>query len=598
MIDTLVRTGTIYAARSAAVTGAPDRPAPRPHRRGRHHISPVRLAAPWAALAVALILWLVSLPGLRDAPVSQYGLIAAGPGTYPAALLAVLVAFVLAVRFRNPVAAGAAIVGLIAVERLTTSLITEVAPYSWTYKHIGVADYIQDHGSLARGVDIYSGWPGLFAVTASFSEVTGLSPITIAHWFTTGVHLAIAGLVVVAARSWGLERLPALTAAFLVEATNWVAQDYFAPQAVAFILMLAFFAVVGRFRNHPSALSVVVALILFAAIVVTHQLTPYWVMLATGLLVVTRRLRPWWILAPMAALAGIWLLLNWEMASHFLFFSADPISNAKSNIPTLGVLGQQVTSLVMRSLSVSYLMLAAVCAVIGRRNHAPILAPCILAFSPILILGGQNYGGEAIFRVFLYSLLGCALLVAAPLTAMLQARLVRAGAIMVILAWLVGASAQGYFGGWSANLMTRQQVDFADELLNKVPFPSYVTVAAPVWPERVNGRYAEFARFKRDYDSPMIYSANLVGSNFDTEASYATFMKLIAGRTGGRNYLIISEQMRVYDWYFGILPPRALDNLEKRMRRDPRWTVVHQDEKVIVFRAQEFTPRRNLVRWP
>ncbi|GGQ40423.1 hypothetical protein [Couchioplanes azureus] len=598
MTDTLVRTGTVYVARSAAITGAPPRPAPRPHRRGRHHISPVRVAAPWVALAAALVLWLVSLPGLRDAPVSQYGLIAAGPVTYPAALLAVLIAFVLAVRFRNTVAAVTVTVGLVAVERLTTSLITEVAPYSWTYKHIGVADYIQDHGSLARGVDIYSGWPGLFAVTAHFSEVTGLSPIAVAHWFTTGVHLAIVGLVIVAARSWGLDRLPAVTAAFLVEATNWVAQDYFAPQAVAFILMLGFFAVAGRFRSRPSPLSVGAALVLFAAIVVTHQLTPYWVMLATGLLIVTRRLRPWWILLPMAALAGIWLLLNWEMASHFLFFSADPISNAKSNIPTVGVLGQQVTSLVMRSLSVSYLMLAGVCAVAGRSKHRPILAPCILAFSPILILGGQNYGGEAIFRVFLYSLLGCALLVATPLTEALQARLFRAGAVVILLAWLVGASAQGYFGGWSANLMTRQQVDFADDLLTNVPFPSYVTVAAPVWPERVNGRYAQFARFKRDYDSPMIYSANLVGSNFDTEASYATFMKLIAGRTGGHNYLIISEQMRVYDWYFGILPPRALDNLEKRMRRDPRWTVVHDDHKVIVFRAREFTPRRNLVHWP
>ena len=75
------------------------------------------------------------------------------------------------------------------------------------------------------------------------------------------------------------------------------------------------------------------------------------------------------------------------------------------------------------------------------------------------------------------------------------------------------------------------------------------------------------------YDYPMIYEAKLVGNDFDTASSYHKLIKIASGRTAP-TYLIITNQMKIYDWYFGILPLHALDHLEVRLRNDTsHWSV-------------------------
>ena len=41
--------------------------------------------------------------------------------------------------------------------------------------------------------------------------------------------------------------------------------------------------------------------------------------------------------------------------------------------------------------------------------------------------------------------------------------------------------------------------------------------------------------------------------------------------------------MRLYAWYFGILPLDALPNLKKRIHEDPRWVQVYDDQGVTIF---------------
>jgi hypothetical protein len=536
---------------------------------------------PWGVLAGALIAWGAALPTLSGAAVSQFGLLASGSPLLLVSILLVVVGFLAAVRRGQIRAAAAAVVAMVIVQRATVPLATAVPLYSWTYKHLGVVDYIGRHGHVARGVDIYNGWPGLFAATAWFSKLSGVAPITIAHWFTPAVHLLLAGLIAVLARSWGASALVGVAAAFIVESLNWVGQDYYSPQATALVLAVAMLVVVGLAQRRPVGAWLIV--LLFSAITVSHQLTPYWLILATTLLSVARRLRPRWLPAVLAAIAGCYLALNWNVASHFPLLSFNPVANAQSNIATTGVFGQIVTSDVVRALSVFLWSIAALAAVVDWRRKRPVLTRAILAFSAFLILGGQGYGGEAIFRVFLYALPGCALLVAPLLVAAAQAKLAVRGLAWVAAAAAVTASAQGYFGGWFANRMTPDQVRFSQQLLARAAFPSYLTVAAPVWPERPTGRYVAFARFKAGYDYPMVYAAKLVGARFDNSKDYAAFTHLIADRKGGPTYLIISRQMEIYDWYFGILPLGALENLRSQMLHDPRWKVVFSTTQFIVF---------------
>ncbi len=542
-------------------------------------------AGRWLILA-ALGMWLVSLHTLRSAVLSQFGLLFTASPLFLGSMLAVAAAFLVSIRSRLFAEASVALVLASLFERLPTTLATDVPLYSWTYKHLGVVDYIQQTGQLAHGLDVYQGWPGLFAMTAWFSDITGVDPLTIAHWFTPVMHLALIGLTYALARVWKLGPYPALVAAFLVEVLNWVAQDYYSPQAIGLLLAVGFLIVVGL--SLRMAVATPLALIIFAALVITHQLTPYWLMIACLALVLFRRLQPRWLIVAMVALAGAYLAFNYDVASHFSLLSFNPVQNAQSNVPTVGVFGQRVTSLVVRALSVLMWVSAVVCMWFQRRRGEAVLAPGVLALSAFVLLGGQGYGGEAIFRVFLYSLPGCALLIAPVVTRVLSAKLPWAVLMSVVVIGCVAASAQGFYGGWFANRMSRAQVDEAHNLLATAAYPAYLTVAAPVWPERSTGRYVPYAEWTLPgdptYDYPMIYSAKLTGTDFSTAAEYSQFIKTAGSRTAP-TYLIITRQMAIYDWYFGILPVNSLDNLQTRLRADPRWTVYKDTDEFVIFKS-------------
>jgi hypothetical protein len=290
----------------------------------------------------------------------------------------------------------------------------------------------------------------------------------------------------------------------------------------------------------------------------------------------------------MMGIAAAFLAYNYDSVSHFSLLSFNPVANAQSNVPTVGVFGQRVTSALVRGLAIAMWAAALTCALIQRRRRANALEAAVLAFSSFLLLGGQGYGGEAIFRVFLYSLFGCALLIAPVLTRALNARWSLAGIVAAVLVASVAASAQGFYGGWFANRMSVAQVNEARSLLDEVPIPGYITVAAPVWPERFGARYVDFveatASGEQAFDYPMIYEAKLTGTDFSTAASYDKLVRT-AGTRRAPTYLIITRQMAIYDWYFGILPLDSLTNLEHRLRQDNRWTVYKSTKQYVIFKS-------------
>lgn len=535
----------------------------------------------WILQAIAAGAFLYGVTTVRHAEISEYGLLATASPLFGLSIVLTAIAFALAVRRSSMPACVTATVLMIAAQRLVCSVATDSPMYSWTYKHLGVVDYIQHEHMLARGVDIYNGWPGLFALTAWVSDLTGVSAAVLAHWFTIFFQLAFVALAYAVARAWNAAPIVAITAAFLVATLNWVAQDYFSPQAVAMLLTAGVMIFVGLSARRGTGVAIIV--LLFAAMTITHQLTPYWVLGAMGLMVLTRRLRPWWIVIPLAAIVIGQTAYNFGEVSNFTLFSLDVAQNAKSNIPTVGSIGQQFTSYAVRALSGGVWLLTALCLLLRWRRKEPFWVFGILALSPMLILGGQGYGGEAIFRVFLYSLLGCSIVLAGPAVRMLQRGPGRFSLAASVLVVATALSAQGYLGAWFANVMPKEQVDASQSVLEQAEFPAYLTVAAPVWPQRSTWRYVSYAKFDEGFDDPMIYSANLVGSHFDTDADYEKFTQAINYRNNATTYLIFTEQMRLYAWYFGILPLDSLPNLKARVVKDPAWKAVYDDQGLSVF---------------
>ncbi|WP_055475861.1 hypothetical protein [Gordonia sp. HS-NH1] len=544
-----------------------------------------RVATPWVVLALCLACFVHGVRTIPTSAFNQFGLLAGASPTYAISIVLAALGFGVAIRQRNSPAAVTAIVAMVVCQRLPRAISTEEPMYAWTYKHLGVVDHVQQSHSLAHGVDVYNGWPGLFALTAWLSDLTGVEPIDIAHGFTPVFCLALAALVYAAARAWRLTRDQSLTATFLVVSLNWVEQDYFAPQAFAILLTVGILVLIGLSRTRPAGTLALV--ILFAALAISHQLTPYWVLGAACLLVLGRQLKPWWVVLLMAAALAAVLAYNFDVVSQYTLFSSDVTGNARTNGAGLtGMAGQVVASWVMRLLTVSMWGATATVLLIRWRRRQPVWALGVLALSPILILGGQSYGGEAVFRVFLYSLVGCAFVLAPALVGGLRSRPAISVPAFAVFLLVTVMAAQASSANWYTNLIGAPQVAASEELLEGNVFPAYVTPLVPTWPERSTGDYVRFAEFTDTYDHSLMFVPGMRGRSFASDTDYQQFMSVVTGRDRP-TYLVLSEPMRAYGAYFGMFPADSVANLRAHVSTDPRWEVVDDRPGAWVYLYQE-----------
>ncbi len=550
-----------------------------------------RRNGPLILVAMTLVLWVPVLWGLDSTEYSQFGLlfVGSGPGLVICAVTMVC-AFVWALRENRIATAGAAIVGVIVVERVTPTLITEIPIYGWTYKHIGVVDYIQQFQTLPpKGIDIYSEWPGFFTAAAWFGDVTSVDIMSIAHWFAPVIHLLLAVLVGSISRLLGFGVRVALTAAMVAELVNWVGQDYFSPQAVAMVMALGIMALLVVSTEHRSA--AYLSIFVFAALVVTHQLTPYWLFGVAALLAVTRKLRPWWLPVPYFAILIAYLIPRLDIVAPYGLLSGfNVVDNATSNVTAVGTLGKLFTSTVVRSLSAGIVLLAAICAILLWRSGRPAWTATVMAFSSFALLLGQSYGGEAIFRVYLFALPGCAILIAPILLDALIIRLRSGWRRRVLSIGLAGgmsyatfAGLQGYFGLWSLVVEHPSQATLAKDLLANATAPAtFATLDPAGFPTRVSGDYVKFASVDKNFDLPLLALPPEILEGFARDRKIEMLTESAAYREG-ETYLIFDTQGRAAIQYYGYFPDGFVDEFERQVRSSPDWSVYAEDENSIIF---------------
>lgn len=558
----------------------------------RRHLSLVL-----SGLAVGV--WLAALPGLPGVDAGYYGLLFSGSGPWLAACIVLCSgALLVAVRDHRVLPAVVAVATAITVARVTTVVATDVPLYDWTYKHLAVVDYILLNGHIAPdGTDIYAQWSAFFVTWAWFCDVTGIDPMTVAHVFAPVVHILIALTVYCAARVIGCSRRTAVTAAFIAEVTNWVGQDYFSPQAWS--LVLTFGMLVLLLASSRSPACGVLSIVVFAATVPTHQLTPFWAVAVACLLCAATRARPRWIALAMAAIAAGYLMLNLEAVLPYgLLSGGSPISNATSNVLTSGLPAKDFTSSVVRALSLAVVLTAFGCAVWSGRRRRPVLALAIVAFSSFGLLLGQSYGGEAIFRVYLYSLPGCAILIAPAVVGAVdgvggraRAGLTRGVAVLGLTGVSV-AGLHGYVALWPMIYETRAQVDLMNTITADADLRTrLVMMRLGGMPTRLNADYAELTLHNPYFDEPISYDLwdgrdpNLpeLKAKFPSEADLKT-LNDNATRDAYMAYVMFSEQSNKAVRYYGDYRPDAIDIVQKALRESPNWTLFYEDGHTVVFR--------------
>ncbi|MET0415365.1 MAG: hypothetical protein ABW022_05030, partial [Actinoplanes sp.] len=111
----------------------------------------------------------VALWSVRDQQVDNHGDIGLPPELpliwyFSLAAVTAGAGVTLAGRHFDRARSAAYLTGLVAVLYGTILVAADVPRYPWVYKHIGVARYIDLHGSIDWSIDIYHRWPGFFSL--------------------------------------------------------------------------------------------------------------------------------------------------------------------------------------------------------------------------------------------------------------------------------------------------------------------------------------------------------------------------------------------------------------------------------------------------
>lgn len=168
---------------------------------------------------------------------------------------------------------------------------------AWTsisYYRAYQIDYVLASGQIQfNNIDPWQliNWPGFFFIFAFASAITGLPTTFLATVFPIYV-LALIAIISYAVLKIKFNGILSCLGALLVVASFYTGQEYFSPQATAFILYLAILLLIGKLfidKSRSNGLSACILLI-FVAAVTTHLLTSFLIMAGVIAVYLTKRL--------------------------------------------------------------------------------------------------------------------------------------------------------------------------------------------------------------------------------------------------------------------------------------------------------------------
>jgi hypothetical protein len=600
------------------------------------------LTAQVLSLSACVALWWLSVSRIRVGTLDDYGLLPAFPLSFYAALGLLVASFVAALcapRRSEAVLAGH-VLALIVFLHGTMPLIFSEPFYPWVYKHFGVVEYIDLHGRLDASVDIYQNWPAFFTLSAWFGRVAGTRPLEYAAW--AQVFFNACNLVLLRYVFGSLSRDIRLVwiAIFVFFAANWVAQDYFSPQAFAFTLSLglcgvilrwlliapdrawmarwlnraaAFVARLGRRRrsgapeDEPAGSQRVgrrtarnVAIVLFALIVTTHQLTPY--MLIAGLAVLTFLgvVRPRLLVVLFAAMALGYLLPRLGFIERYyglLGSAGEPLKNVRSAAVGFNGLagepGRVLCAHAARVLSLVVWGLGLIGAVRRLRAGYKNLGIAALAVAPAFIALADTYGGEAIYRVFLFSL---------PWFALLTAFALRPGGddwstvrtlprLLLPLTLLLALFLPAYFGMAATNEVRSGEVAASQYFYDHAPPHSVLMIASPQFPVRLAGNYEQFRLTIGEADPSLLTVKPSLRHKLLGDRQVPVIAQAMRDYAGGEPvFLVVSRNGKVTSQVLDLLPRGSLDELGRALSRSRRFRVWYRNADTTIFQLVQARP--------
>lgn len=285
-------------------------------------------------------------------------------------------------------------------------------------KHVELVQQIRASGVLESAVNAYNAWPGFFAGVAWLCDAAGVrDPMRLAiAWPTLLAVFRVIALRHLAGRVL-TSPYQAWVAVALAVLADPIGADYFSPQSIGFVLgLLAFGLALSPLKGR---------IVLLAAtgcvLAVTHQLSPY---ITGGILVVLvafRQVRPWWTPATVLVPAIVWTLAHFSAVAAFVSLGGigdatnfrPPRTTAADDLERLPIVTVSVVALCA---GIVLLGLVAAGVLLFRLRDERAWAMAVCPAVGLVIIAGNAYGNEGIFRAALFGIPWLAMLAAGAFT--------------------------------------------------------------------------------------------------------------------------------------------------------------------------------------
>ncbi|MFI8215014.1 glycosyltransferase [Streptomyces sp. NPDC085932] len=560
------------------------------------------------ALAGALALWLLSLRDVNVAGMGDLGLVEVLPVTYWAAAVVLTLGFCAALLDRRTPGwlYTLYVVTLIAMLHATTPLLYEQLSNAWAWKHVSMVDVFLRLGELRvaddHGLDVYTQWPAFFAFNAIVVKATGIdSALSYAAWAPPVADALLLGPLMLLFRSFSRSRRLAWCAAWVFYTCFWVTQDYFAPQTLTFLLYVTVVALVvrrlprrkepgpsgGQQTQRPSPYWILLVLLVVAAIVCAHPLTPLMLICALTVLAFPRRNRrtvlP--VLLGTVILTAVW---NVTMARTFISTNlkemiqdvTQPGENVSSGFLDLSDASsaQVLVAWTDRALSAGVWLLAIAAFVLRPSLRRTPLG--LLAVAPLPLLALNSYSGEMLFRAYMFALPAISFAAVALAAGLRRGRRIRSMAVPVVLVVLFAGFTVSYFGKEYALYFTRSEAAASRWLFSHAPPGSVVTAVTEDFPAGYT-KYDQYDRVWITMEGPE------APERFARDP--AREIRKIAADTGKPVYVMLNRAQDARIHATGWLPAN-LRSIATELSAEPDFRLVYRNSDAAVY---QFTPPRS-----
>lgn len=423
-------------------------PAQQPAERIPARTRVLHVAGLLAAPAAAVVLWASAMRGVAIGAMNDFGLASVLPAQTWLAFAVLTAGFILcwhrADRSSWPLALH---VLLLIVMLYGMPAIVAHGPIGpIVFRHAGITESLARTGVVNTKVDAYFSWPGFFMGLATLVKLSGLrSALSYGAWAPVAFNVLYLPPLLLLTRALTRDRRLVWGAIWVFYVANWINQDYLAPQAFGYLLYLTILGLLltylrphgtdfespwrfgrwisaklgvrpadvpGPVTSRRTAQAVVVLIVvLYAAAVASHQLTPFAILLSVTALVALGQCTARGLPLLMALMVVVWVIFVAQgyLSGHIsqLVGLAGDITKATSANVTSRLSGSQDHLAVVKvrlALSAGLWLLALLGGIrrfrAGRADHVA----AVLGLVPILLFATDPYGGEMLMRIYFFML--------------------------------------------------------------------------------------------------------------------------------------------------------------------------------------------------